>query len=189
MNNFLDNVYGAIFSPKETFDKLIQNPQVFQGFIIVLVISIIGPLTGFKTCSGLKCLFLLGFQVFGAAFTGVVSWLFFASFLEIIASVFKHSGKIKEFLTVSAFALIPWLFIAPANLFKTAGILGGILGILLGLGVWLWVTVLVFLAVMKTYNLSFSRAVILLVIPFFAGFLASNWTIGFFVTLFHILQV
>jgi len=189
MNNFLDNVYGVLFSPKESFDRLIINPSVFQGFIIVLIISIINPLINFDFCGSSKCLFLLGFQIFSAAFAGVVSWLFFASFIEIIASVFKQAGRIKEFLTLSAFALIPWIFIAPAELLKSAGILGNIFGILFGLGIWLWVTILTFIALIKTYNLSLGRTIVLLTIPFFAGFLAFNWIIGFFVTLFGILQV
>ncbi|MDD3013340.1 MAG: YIP1 family protein [Candidatus Gastranaerophilales bacterium] len=189
MNDFLDNIYGVLFSPKETFDKLILNSPVLQGFIIVIFISIIGPLTNFEFCGSLKCLFLLGFKIFSSAFAGVISWFFFASFLEILASVFKQAGKIKEFLTLSAFALIPWIFIAPVGLFKSAGILGIIFGILLGLGIWLWVTALVILAVIKTYNLSIGRTVVLLTLPFFAGFLAFNWIIGFFVTLFNILRV
>jgi hypothetical protein len=189
MNDFLDNIYGTLFSPKEAFDKLIQNPPIVQGFVIVLVVSVITPLLNFEFCGGIKCLFLLALRIFSSAFAGVVSWLFFASFIEIVASVFKNAGKIKEFLTVSAFALTPWIFIAPAALLKFGGILGSIFGVLLGLGVWLWVTVLTFTAVMKTYNLSFGRTVVLLVLPFLAGFLAFNWIVGFFVTLFSILKI
>jgi hypothetical protein len=189
MNDFLNNIYGILFSPKETFDKLIQNPPLFQGFILVLAVSIINPLMHIEICKSPECIFLVGLRIFSSAFAGIVSWLFFASFIEIVASIFKQAGRIKEFLTSSAFALVPWIFIAPAELFKSAGILGDILGILLGLGIWLWVTVLVFMAVMKTYNLSFGRTIVLLTIPFFAGFLAFNWIVGFFVTLFNILQV
>jgi len=189
MNDFLDNIYGILFSPKETFDKLIQNPPIFQGFIIVLLVSIISPLVNFEFCESIKCIFLLGFKIFSSAFIGVVSWLFFASFIEIVASVFKQPGRIKEFLTLSAFALFPWVFIAPVELVKSAGILGNVFGILFGFVIWLWVTVLTFIAVMKTYSLSFGRTVILLTLPFFAGFLAFNWIVGFFVTLFNILRV
>jgi len=189
MNNFLDNIYGIIFSPRETFEKLFQNPSLIQGFVIVAVVSILGTLLNFECYRGGQCVFLLGFKTITSAIGGIISWLFFASFIELVASVFKQSGKIKEFLCLSAFALVPWIFVAPVELLKTGGVPGGVFGILIGLGIWIWVTVLIFMALIRTYNLSFGRTVILLVMPFFAGFLAFNWITGFFVTMFNILKI
>jgi hypothetical protein len=67
--------------------------------------------------------------------------------------------------------------------------MGSILGIFLGLFVWLWVIVLTIKAIIKTYQLSFGRTLIFVIIPFIGGFLAFSWTIGFFSTLFQILVV
>jgi len=66
--------------------------------------------------------------------------------------------------------------------------LGQILGILLGLGIWLWVTILIFMAVIKTYEFSVEKALALLMIPFFGGTLAFYWIMGFFSSLVQILK-
>jgi hypothetical protein len=189
MNNFFENIYGILFSPRETFEKLFQNPPLLQGFIIVIAVSMLNPLINYEYYSGFTYLFLFGFKIFGAAIAGVISWLFFASFLEMLASIFKQGGKIKAMLTLSAFALIPWILISPLELLKSAGFFASFFGVMLELMIWLWATVLVFMAVQKTYNLSFGRALILFVIPSFGGFLSFHWTIGFFTTLYGIFHI
>lgn len=189
MNNIYDNIYDVLFSPIKAFENLLQNPPLRQAFTIVIAVSMIAPLVNFESYSSLLSAFLYGFKLFGAAFAGIVSWLFFASFVEMLASIFKQGGKIKEFLTLSGFALLPWMFITPLELLKSAGIFAAVLGVMFELIIWLWVTVLIFFATQKTYNLSFGRALILFVIPFFAGFLSFHWTIGFFTTLYGIFHI
>lgn len=189
MKDFLEKFYGVLISPDETFDLLKKNPSILQGFFIVLAISVTSPVTAFNQFDGARSIVWFALNIITAAFTGILSWMFFASFLDILASIFKQSGRIKEFLTLSAFALIPWLFIAPAELFKTAGIIGGIFGVLLELLIWLWATILIVLAISKTYEISFSRVIVLVVTTFLGGFLAFNWIAGFFSTLIQILKV
>lgn len=188
MNNFLDNFYGVLFSPDETFDKLKENPPFFQGFLIILFVSILSPLLNFKGIYGTSSLILFIFGLMGAIFISISSWLSFAFFLEILASIFKQSGKFKEFLTLSAFALIPWLFLGPVELFKTGGIIGKLFGIVFGLIIWLWIIVLVIKAVMKTYQLSFGRVLLIIILPSLGNFLAFYWFITLFSTLFQIFK-
>lgn len=189
MNSFLDNFYEVLFSPDKAFSKLRENPPLFQGFLLVLFISILGPLLSFKVFNGPITLAWLSLSIFGAILFGVLSWLFFAFFLDLIASIFGQSGRIKTFLTLSAFALIPWIFLGPIELFKTAGLVADIFAIFLGLFVWLWVVILVIKAIIKTYQLSFGKTLTLILVPFLGSFLTFYWTIGFFTTLFQILQV
>lgn len=187
MNDFLDNFYGILFSPVITFDKLKENQPLFQSFLIILFVSILGSVLNFKPTT--EGIIWLGLGIIIKAFIGIISWLFLAFFLDIIASVFKNSGKIKAFLTLSAFALIPWMFLGPVELFKTGGILGHFLSILLGLAIWLWVIVLTVIAINKAYDLSFGRTLVLLLIPFLGGCLALYWTLGFFTTLSQLLNI
>ena len=187
MKNFFDNFYGVLFKPSETFDKLKENPQLIQGFIIVVFISILSPVLKFSINSEQNP-FFQGFELINASFWGLLSWLFFASFLEIIASIFKKGGKTKIFLCLSAFALLPWIFLAPASLFKTGGLLFKALGILIGLASWLWSTLLTAFAVMKTYDISAPRVITFILIPFFGGILGFYWFFGFFITLIQIIQ-
>jgi hypothetical protein len=186
MENFLENFYGTIFSPNKTFDKLKDNLPLFQAFLIVLFVSILNSIIHLKfTPEGI--IFDL-IKIFYTMFGGIISWLFLASFFYVIANIFRQEGKVKEFLTFSGFALIPWIFIGPVELFKTAGIFGQIISVLLGLFIWLWVTILIILSITKAYNLTFGRTLILLITPFVGCFLTFNWIIGFFVTLFRVLN-
>ena len=184
MKDFLENFYGVLFSPDVAFDKLKENPPLFQGFLIVIFVSLLNPLLHFNQDSEVGWLI---FNIFGSITSGIISWLFFASFLEILASVFKQSGKMRMFLTLSAFALIPWILRAPVQLFKAAGIPGSVFSVLLGLAIWFWAIYLFIMAIIKSYELSLSRALVLTVTIFLAGFLAFNWTGGFFSTLFSLL--
>ncbi len=187
MNNFFDNFYGVLFKPSETFDKLKDTPNLIQGFFIVVFISILSPLLSFSFHSEQNS-FMQGLNLLNASFWGLLSWLFFASFLEILAGMFKRGGKTKIFLCLSAFALIPWIFLAPANLFKTSGFLFKTLGIFIILGCWLWSTVLTAYAIMKTYEISPQRVITFILIPFLGGILSLYWFFGFFATLIQIVQ-
>lgn len=187
MDKFFNNFYGVLFKPSETFDELKENPSLVQGAIIVVFVSILTPLLSFSFASGEKAVFD-GLNLLNSAFGGVVSWLFFASFLEILAGIFKKGGKIKVFLCLSAFALTPWIFIAPATLFKTGGFLFKTVGILLGLASWLWSTLLTVLSVMKAYEISPARVITFILIPSLGGILSLYWFFGFFTTLIQIVQ-
>ena len=189
MNDFLDNFYGIIFSPNKTFDTLKENPPIVQGFFIVLAVSIISMLITADVPRSILGIVFYVFWLTFSAIVGVTSWLFFAAFLDLVAAVFNKGGKFKEFLALSAFSLLPWLFIAPAFLFKTGWIIDQLIGIVAGLGIWLWATILIVIAISKVYELTVWRVFVMLFIPFLGGFIAFNWVIGFFSTLIQILNV
>lgn len=175
---FLENFYGTLFYPSETFERLKQNTNLILGLFIVIAISAINPLL--KTES-------LGFWstlgIIFAMFIGVVKWFSFAVFLEILAGIFKRGGKIEVFLTLSAFALLPWIFMAPVILFKSGGFLTGIIGFFAGVLVWIWSTVLSLFAVVKAYELSSERILLLIFVPLLGCIIFLDWVIGFFSTL------
>jgi len=187
MNKFFDNFYGVLFKPSETFDKLKENPNLIQGFIIVVLISILSPVLSFSINSAQNPL-VQGLELINASFWGLLSWLFFASFLEVIAGIFKKGGKTKIFLCLSAFALLPWIFLAPASLFKTGGLLFKFTGVIIGLASWLWSTILTAYAIMKTYDISPQRVITFILIPFLGGLLSFYWFFGFFTTLIQIIK-
>jgi hypothetical protein len=188
MSNFLDNFFGVLFSPDETFDNLRENPPLSKGFYIVIFISLLQPLLDLELTGGKLSLLWFGLKVFGSIFFGILSWLFFAFFIDAVANIFCQSGKIKTFLTLFAFALVPWMFMAPIELLKTGGVIEGIMGVFLGFFVWLWVIILTIKAIIKSYQLSFGRTLVLITIPFMGSFLALYWISIFFSTLFHILN-
>lgn len=185
--DFFETIYGVLFQPNETFEELKKDPPILEALGVVIVISILGPILdlSFPTAKNLP---LFIFFLFNAGFFGIIKWVFFAAFVEAVAAIFKKGGKIKIFLTLSAFALVPWIFIGPVSLLKTGGLLSSLIGILFGLAIWVWTTVLTIFAAMKAYDISSGRVLLLIVIPFIGVILFFNWMAGFFKTLFQILS-
>ncbi len=187
-HGFFENVYGTLFYPGETFESLKQNPPIVQAVGIVVVISILNLFVN-SVVPVTQAPAAFTISIIGQAFSGLFKWVVFAAFLELIALIFKHGGRIKIFLTLSAFALLPWIFIGPAFLLKTGGTIFSLIGIILGFVVWGWATALTVFAGMKAYDLSPRRGILLFVIPVFGGVIFFNWIIGFFSTLAQILNV
>jgi hypothetical protein len=46
--------------------------------------------------------------------SGIIGWLFFTYLLKQLASVFQKNVTMPELLTLTGFASLPWLFMAPA---------------------------------------------------------------------------
>ncbi len=184
--DFFENIYGTLFYPTKTFEELKQSPPILQALGIVIAISILKPLinSSFPDNSNLGW-FIYG--LFSAGISGIIKWVFFAAFVEALASIFKKGGNFKKFLTLSAFALIPWIFIGPVALLKTGGIFASLIGILFGLTIWIWATVLTVFAAMKAYEISSGRVLILIAVPFIGVIIFLSWVAGFFSTLFQIL--
>lgn len=186
MSSFTENFYGVLFNPVETFDKLKENPVLIQSAVIVFIIGILSTALKISLDSGNGL--SLSLNIAGSAFCGLFSWLFFASFLELLAGIFKKGGKMKIFLCLSAFALLPQLFSAPLILLKTGGMLFKASGILLGFGMWIWTTFLTALAIMKTYEISPARLIAFVFVPAFGGIISFAWFVGFITTLIKTVQ-
>lgn len=189
MSDFFENFYGVLFTPDKTLSRLKEESPIMQASCIVVFVSMLNFLLNFSLSNRLSDFVLLGVGLLGAVLTGFLSWVFFAAFLELIAGIFQQGGKIKQFLVLSAFALIPWIFIAPINLLKTGGFIGIFFAILLGLFVWLWVSILYFVSILKVYELNLGRGLLLIALPFLAGIINFHWLVGFWTTLFQLLRV
>lgn len=186
--DFFETIYGVLFYPNETFDDLKHDPPILQALGIVIAVSILNPLISSSSGPD-QSLGWFVFILFNAGISGLIKWVFFAAFVEALASIFKKGGQIKVFLTLSAFALLPWIFIGPVSLLKTGGIFTSLIGIIFGLAIWLWTTVLTIFAAMKAYEISSGRILLLVSAPFIGGVIFFNWIIGFFSTLIQLLKV
>lgn len=105
LGTFLDRLYGTLFLPKATFEQLKANPSFIQGAIVVALVNI------------LENLRLNQVSIFGmiwSAISGLIGWLFFTFLLKQLASVFQKQVTMPELLTLTGFASLPWLFMAPA---------------------------------------------------------------------------
>ncbi len=181
---FLENFYGTLFSPGETFERLKADPPIVTALVIVALISMLNMFLHADIVTP-----FMAFGLVSAAFVGIIKWAFFAFFIEITASVFSRGGRLEVLLALSAFALLPWVLLGPVSLFKTGGTLAALLGVLIGFGVWIWTTVLTLFAVMKAYELSSERLLLLIFVPLFGFIIFFDWVVGFFSTMGGIMTV
>ena len=102
---FLDRLYGTLFLPQTTFEQLKANPSLLQAAIVIALVNI------------LETIRLNQFAIIGiiwSVISGTIGWIFFTFLLKQLASVFQKNIKLVELLTLTGFASLPWLFMAPA---------------------------------------------------------------------------
>lgn len=186
-NSLLENAYGSIFHPTSTFEKMseIEKPPVLQAFIILVLISIIEAITSFSGTN----IIAFGLITFAYIFIAVISWFFVGAILDFFYSTFSRSHRLDHILTVTAFSLLPWLLIAPIDLYKHAGIMGIAVAIVLSLLVWVWTVVLFVLALTKVLQISIGRTILLLLMPFLGTIIALSWLSGFISNLMSITNI
>ncbi|MGQ9864754.1 MAG: YIP1 family protein [Pseudanabaenaceae cyanobacterium] len=119
LDTFLDRVYGVLFLPKATLAQLSETPAVAQGAFLVVALN---GLEAIATDSSpvLKILFGLG------------GWLALCGLAWGLAWVLQKEVSLATLLTLTAFASLPWLLVAPAQNFPPP------LSSLALFGVWTW---------------------------------------------------
>lgn len=190
--NFLSNVYGAIFTPLKTFENIVEKdqPPVFEAFIVVIMVSVIGCIT----MNSAGSIWVLALSIISYVVFAVISWVFIAAVIDGLASIFSKENHFDTLLTLSAFSLLPWILMAPVSLFKSGGIEGiGILGVLialiLGSLIWFWTTVLFLIAISKTYKFTAGKIVLLALMPFLASIILFFWMTGFISNIIYLISV
>lgn len=190
--NFLSNVYGAIFTPLKTFDDIVDNqqPPVFEAFMVVVMVSIIGCIT----INSVSSIWVLALSIISYVVFAVISWVFMAAVIDGLVSIFSKENNFDTLLTLSAFSLLPWLLIGPVNLFKSGGIEGfGLLGVLiaiiLGSIIWFWTTILFLVAISKTYKFTAGKIILLAIMPFLASIIVFFWMTGFIGNIIYLIAV
>lgn len=179
MREFLDNFYSVIIEPSESFNRIKEDKPLKQALLIVIIISAMSPfLSSMLEYNRLPFNFLIISSIF-SVFGGIISWLLFGCFMEILSFIFDKNGKFKEILCLTAFALIPWFFIAPVYLLKQSGPVFEGIGIILSLGVWIWAMTLFFLGIAVSYGLTTIKTLTLAFLPFIASMVQLQWVIYF----------
>lgn len=187
-NDFFENIYSVIFSPKAFFEREDLTISIRLAFATVVFISLIYNVTKGIFDSSIvntSFIFLLVWKIIFA----VITWFLTALLFEFIAKIFDKGGNIKKLLFLTAFAPIPYIFFAPLNLLKHAGTFSYTIASLVELFLYFWIIYLYSLALKSTYNISNARAFMLILIPFISAFFALFWSICFFNKLWYIFSV
>lgn len=189
MEKYFKDIYQVLFDPDNAFNRLKALPCSSQAAFTIIWVNIISySLRYIFTSNFLNIItyfFTLIFYLLGVLF----SWLIAGIFFEYIAKVFDKSGKLKILLYLSSFAVIPWILIPPLELMKNTGDIGYFFSVILELLVYFWTIFLYTKALQYTYDLKFSRSIMLIFLPFAGMFFAFFWTIGFFTKISYIFTV
>ena len=159
---FLEDIYGALFTPTQTFTSLKSHP------------SIIGSLCAISIPNILECVRTnqSPLQMPLSLTLALVGWLVFALLIQRLATVFQRSDDLvdlKVLLTLTAFGSLPWIFIGPALS------LGGQFGSILALAVMLWFLISQVRAASVAIGVSAERLLLLVPLAIAGGVVSIIW--------------
>lgn len=187
-NDFFENIYSVIFSPKAFFEREDMQISTRLAICTVVFVATISKIT-IGIFNGDIRNFLFIISLLGTVLSTIIIWFLTALFFEYIAKIFDRGGKIEKLLFLTAFVPIPYIFFAPLNLLKQTGDLGYLLSVNIELLLYLWIICLYAFSLKATYNLTLSRAFMLIFLPFISSFFAINWLIGFIQKIWYIFSI
>lgn len=163
LDSFFDHLYGAWFLPARTFRSLRDQPPLGQAFLVVALLNLVdaGRQVGF-TPSALPGVGL-------SVITGILGWVLLCSILCVLGQCFNLNPRLSVLLTLTGFAGLPWLLLAPAQ--ALGGAWGGLMGILV-LG---WFLVWQIWATSLALEIPWHRLIRLIPLTFVAIALAISW--------------
>ena len=105
LGTFLDRLYGTLFLPQVTFEQIKANPNFVQAAIVIALVNILETLRLDQFAI---------YRIIWSVISGFIGWVFFTFLLKQLANVFQKKIEMQELLTLTGFASLPWLFMAPA---------------------------------------------------------------------------
>lgn len=188
VNDFFENIYSVIFSPKAFFEREDITISIRLALVTVIFIALINKITlGIFDGSILNLMFIL--SLLGSIISTVLLWFLTALFFEYIARIFDRGKKLEKILFLTAFVPIPYIFFAPLNLVKQIGEIGYIFSTIIEFVLYFWIIFLYALALRAAYNITISRAFMLIFLPFIASIFAINWMVCFVSKLWYIFSI
>ena len=172
--NFFENIYQVIFTPKEFFEKEEQTISIRLALCTIISITIFTQISKAILNSELTNWFFI-FSLIGSIIGSILIWFLSGLFFEFIAKIFNQEGKLQQILCLFAYAQVPIIFFAPLNLMKKIGDLGYLLSTNAEVLLYFWIIALYALSLKNTYKLTYARAFMLIFLPFISTFLALYW--------------
>ncbi len=187
INDFFENIYNVIFSPKEFFnsENIITSTRLAAGTIIFLSAFMTLITSVFTGEISYSLLFTVPFSVL----ITLSMWFLTGLFFEYTAKIFDRGGKLKEILFFTAFAGIPFIFFAPLELVKKIGQIGYFFGASIEFLLYLWIIILYVLALRAVYKITLARSFMLIILPFIAEIFAIYWIMSFNNKVWYIFSV
>ncbi|KUK11150.1 MAG: Uncharacterized protein XD50_0595 [Clostridia bacterium 41_269] len=183
--DFLETIYGVIFTPRSAFKFIGMKKPMFWSvglficiFLFNFIISMWGVYQEFHPLERMPS-FSLGFLVLGMIFV-FAAWFLNTAVINLISQFFGGNGNGIGLFAAFAFAEIPLavtgIFAAGAYFFGLQGYVAQFFQLLGGI----WSVVLQVIAVSEVQELSLSRAVLVCILPLAAVFCAVLLLLGTF---------
>lgn len=187
-NEFFENIYSVIFSPKAFYENKDIKISIRVALGTILFISILIKLTSSILDGSIITLTFWSSMFFHIIVT-IFLWFFTALFFEYCAKIFYRENNLSKILFYTAFAPVPYIFYAPLNLVKQAGLLGYFLGSIVEFLLYFWIIFLYAYSLRAAYNISLSRSFMLIFLPFVSFFFAIYWAVCFFIKMGYIFSI
>ena len=186
--NFFENIYQVIFTPKEFFENKEKNISIRLALCTIIFITTFTKIAKAILESNLTNWFFI-FSLIGSIIGAILIWFLSALFFEYIAKIFERDGKINELLSLFAYAQVPFIFFAPLNIIKNLGNFGYILSTNIEVILYFWIIILYAFSLKATYNLTYSRSFMLIFLPFISAIFSLYWLICFFNKICYIFSI
>lgn len=187
-DEFFEKIYRVIFTPKEFFEQKDMTVSVRLALSVIIMIALINKVSfGIFDGSIMRISFL--FSLLWAIILTVSIWFFTSLFFEYIAKIFNRDGNLEKLLFFTAFAPMPYIFFAPLNLIKNIGEIGYVIATIVEVLLYFWIIFLYALAIRAAYNITISRAFMLIFIPFLSLFFAIYWLVCFISKIWYIFSI
>lgn len=165
MGEFLETIYDVMFKPKDAFQRFAQTPQVKEACLVVLITTILsavaisaGTMQIGEYRGGLIAVQLIG--NFITLFVTVAIW-------HLIAELMSGQGQVKSLLTVVGFSCFPQLLLVPIYLIASflAVDMANMLILIASFAVLIWIMYLIFNGIKIVYQVSGSKAFLVIIMP------------------------
>lgn len=188
INDFFENIYSVIFSPKAFFERKDMTVSVRLAIgTVIFIASFYKIASGILDKSVLDFWFILKLIWFNI--TTLFWWFIAALYFEYIAKIFDRDGNIKKLLFLTSFAPVPYIFFVPLNLLKNSCSLGFAIATLTEFALYIWIIYLYTIALKSVYNITNARAFMLLFIPFISALFALYQMVCFLQKMWFIFSV
>jgi Yip1 domain len=189
--HFFNAFYDVLFDPITLFESIStgwprQARHCLYATFWVFAIATLGTLLegSFNRFDGTTVLAALM-----AGTTGIGIWILTGLTFSTIAYCFRSQGRPLVLLTLTGYATLPWLFLAPLFLLRNSiGVFGELIHLTGMMALWIWTAVLFLLALQKTYHLSMDRVLLMALVPILAATLGWAWMFEAFTSALTLLR-
>lgn len=179
MTNIFDKIYEIFFTPTAFFKTVKEACDTKFSIVVFLLLNTFLYTLSYKFMLTPWNLVWYFVSLFFVLVGGLLVLVILTGFFEMVAYVFSQAGHFRKLFCMLVFCSLPWIFLAPLELLKGWGDVGYFLGVIFEIGLYIWTVFLVFKAVSITYNLSFSRGLVLIFLPIITSTFLVFWLIGF----------